>query len=43
MIGENWQLITDEPAEFGNNRLKFKSAGKTQIILEKNREYTPIS
>ena len=42
MIGENRQLVTNEPVEFGNNRLKFKTAGKIPIILEEFIEYTPI-
>ena len=32
MIGENQQLITEEPVEFKNNQLKFKIAGKSPII-----------
>ena len=40
MIGENWQLVTDEPVEFGNNRLTFETAGRSPIILEESREYT---
>ena len=42
MIGENRQLVTNEPVEFENNRLKFKTAGKLPIILEEFVEYTPI-
>jgi hypothetical protein len=32
MIGENRQLAANEPVEFGNNQLKFKTAGKLPII-----------
>ena len=42
MIGENRQLVTDEPVELRNNRLKFKTGGKLPIILEEFLEYTPI-
>ena len=42
MIGENRQLVTDEPVSLRNNRLKFKTAGKLPIILEEFIEYTPI-
>jgi hypothetical protein len=42
MIGENRQLVTNEPVELRNNRLKFKIAGKLPIILEEFIEYTPI-
>ena len=42
MIRENGQLVTDEPVEFENNRLKFKDAGKLPIILEEFIEHTPI-
>ena len=42
MIGETRQLVTDEPVEFENNRLKFKTAEKLPIILEEFREHTPI-
>jgi hypothetical protein len=42
MIRENWQLVTDEPVEFENNRLKFKIARKLPLILEEFIEYTPI-
>jgi hypothetical protein len=42
MIGENRQLVTDEPVEFENNRVKFKIAGNLPIILEEFMEYTPI-
>ena len=42
MIGENRQLVIDEPVEFENNRLKFKSAGKLPVVLEEFIEYTPI-
>ena len=44
MIGENRQLVTDEPVEFEkNNRLKSKTARKLPVILEEFIEYTPIS
>jgi hypothetical protein len=42
MIGENRQLITNEPVESRNNRLKFKAAGKLPIILDEFIEYAPI-
>ena len=42
MIGENRQLVTDEPVDLKNNRLKFKTAGKLPVILEEFIEYTPI-
>ena len=43
MIRENRHLVTkDEPVEFENNRLKFKTAGELRIILEKSIEYTPL-
>ena len=35
MIGENRQLVTNEPVEV-------KTAGKLPIILEESIEYTPI-
>ena len=38
MIGENQQLVTNEPVEFEKYQLKFKTAGKSPIILE----HTPI-
>ena len=41
MIGENRQLVANEPVEFENNRLKFfKTEGKLPIILEEFIEYT---
>jgi hypothetical protein len=42
MIGENRQLVTNEPVDLRNNRLKFKTAGELPIILEEFIEYTPI-
>ena len=42
MIGENRQLITNEPVEFRNDRLEFKTPGKLPIILEEFIEYTTI-
>ena len=44
MIGENWQLVTDEPAEFWeitgwSSRLQ---ENYIPIILEEFIEYTPI-
>ena len=42
MIGENRQLVPDEPLEFENNWLKFKIVGKLPIILEESIEYIPI-
>ena len=41
-IGENRQLVTDEPVEVtGNYRVKFKTAGILPVILEEFIEYTP--
>ena len=41
MIGENRQLVTNEPVELENKRLKFKTAGKSPNILEEFlEEYT---
>jgi hypothetical protein len=35
MIGENRQLVANEPVELGNNQWKFvKTAGKLPIVLE---------
>ena len=34
MLGENRQLVTDEPVELRNNQVKFKIAGKLLTILE---------
>ena len=42
MIWENWQLVTNEPVEFGEV-LKFKTAWKIGIILEDSIEYTRIN
>ena len=43
MMGENWQLVTDELVEFDKyNQLKFKSAGNLRIILEEFIEFTSI-
>ena len=42
MIGETRQLVTNEPVEFENNRLKFKTAGKLPANLEEFIEYTQI-
>jgi hypothetical protein len=40
---ENQQLVTNEPVGFWeNNQLKFKTAGKSLIILEEFKEHTPI-
>ena len=41
MVGENWQLVTNEPVELRNNRLKFKTPRNLPIILVKFMEYTP--
>ena len=42
MIGENQQLVADEQVEFEKNLLKFKTAGKSPIILEEFiKEYPP--
>ena len=43
MIGENQQLVTDEPVKFEKYRLKFKTAGKLPIILEESIEYSPFN
>jgi hypothetical protein len=40
MNGENWPLVTDEPAEFENNRLQFKTSGEWPIIIEEFMEHT---
>jgi hypothetical protein len=40
MIGENWQLITNEPVDLRNNWLKLKTAEKLLIISEIFIEYT---
>ena len=40
MNGENLLLLTDELAEMGYNRLKFKTSGKLSIMLEEYREYS---
>ena len=42
MIGGNRQLVTNEPVELRNNRLKSKTACNLLIILEEFIEYTPI-
>ena len=42
MIGENWQLVTNEPVEFEKYWLKLKTAGKLPVILEEFKEYAPI-
>ena len=42
MIGENRQLVTDEPVGLRNNRMSFKTVGKLLIILEETIEYTPL-
>ena len=42
MIGENRQLVTNEPVSLRNNWLKFKIAGKLPITLEEFIEYTRI-
>ena len=41
MIGENRQLVTNEPVELRNNQLKFKTTRKLPIVLEEFIEYTP--
>ena len=43
MIGENRQLVTDEPVSLRNNRLKFKMARELPIILEEYMEYIPYN
>ena len=42
IIRENRQLVTDGPVEFGNHRLKSKTAGDIPVILEEFIENTPI-
>ena len=43
MIGENRQLVTNEPVSLRNNRLKFTTTvEKLQTILEEMIEHTPI-
>ena len=42
MIGENRQLVTNEPVEFEKKRLKFRMAERLPIFLEEVIEYTPI-
>ena len=42
MIGENWQLVTNELVEFEKHRMKFKTAGKLPIILKEFIEFIPI-
>jgi len=34
------QLVTNEPVEFTNNQLKFKTSGKLLITFKEFREYT---
>ena len=41
MIEENQQLVTNELAEFENNRLKLKTSGGLSITLEEFVRYTP--
>ena len=41
MIGENRQLVTNEPLSLRNNRLKFKTAGQAPVILEESVEGKP--
>ena len=38
LLGKNRRLVTDEPVEFEDNRLKFETAGGLPIILEKSIE-----
>ena len=40
MIGENRQLVTNEPVSLRNNRLKFETTGKSPITLDEYVEYT---
>ena len=40
MNGENRPLVTDEPVQLRNSRLKFKTSGKLPIISEESVEYT---
>ena len=42
MIGENRQLVTDEPVEFEKQPVEFQDCKKLPIILEKSIKYTPI-
>ena len=39
MNKENRPVVPNEPVEFENNWLKFKTSGKLPIILEEFREY----
>jgi hypothetical protein len=40
MIGENWLLVTDEPAGLGNNQFKFKTSGWLPTQLEEFAKYS---
>ena len=42
MIGENRQLVTDEPVEVEIYRSRFTTAGKLLVILEEFMEYASI-
>ena len=39
MNRENQPLVTDEPVEFENNWLNFKTLGKLLIVLEESMQY----
>ena len=42
MIGENCQLVTDEPVEFEKYPVEVGDCKKKTIILEEFIEYIPI-
>ena len=41
-MGENWQLVTNEPVEFEKSPGEVQTAGKLSIILEESMEHTSI-
>ena len=43
MSGKNRQLVTDEPVEFRNNQLKFKTSRKLSMILEESMNIPQIN
>ena len=42
MIGENWQLVTDELVEFEKQLVEVRDCRKFPIILEEFMEYSQI-
>ena len=42
MNGENPQLVTDQPVEFENQPVRFKTSGELPLVLEESVEYTFI-